>query len=140
MAQHSHAPAHPFASPAYASPPVTLSDKLLSSTIPLPPNSRVAYVTLLPAADGPPYELLELGRRQLLSRNGSLTLFESILPHVHIDDTSLLHAFAFTSVDQSDACLATLKALSVEGLSGECSFYPSQLGLVSPFTCASCVP
>ncbi|KAH0839535.1 mediator complex subunit 13 C-terminal-domain-containing protein [Lanmaoa asiatica] len=113
----SHAAAHPSAPPAHASPPVTPSDTLLSSLITLPSNSRIAYVTFVPAADGPPYDLLEFGRRQLVSQNDSLPLLESTLPHTHIDGTSsALHVFMFTSQDHSDACLSTLSAISLDGL------------------------
>lgn len=123
-----HAAAHPSVP---SSPPVTPSDKLLSSLISLPPNPRVAYVTFVPTADGPPYDLLEFGRRQLLSRNDSLTLMESILPYAHIDGTSsALHAFMFTSHDHSDASLSTLRAISLDGLAGKCSPDPSRLSSV----------
>ncbi|KAF8131078.1 mediator complex subunit 13 C-terminal-domain-containing protein [Boletus edulis] len=112
-----HAAAHPSAPPAHVSTLVTPSDKLLSSLIFLPPNPRIAYVTFVPASDSPPYDLLELGRRELFSRNNSLALLESILPHVHIDGTSsALHAFMFTSLDHSDACLSALRAISLDGL------------------------
>lgn len=129
----SHSPHHPSASSAHVSSPVTPSDKLLSSVISLPPNSRIAYVTFIPAADGPPYDLLEFGRRQLLSRNDSFTLLESILPHVHIDGaSSVLHAFMFTSVDRSDVCLSALRAISLDGLVRKYSSDPLQLGAVLP--------
>lgn len=129
----SHA-AHSPAPSAHVSPPVTPSDKLLFSLLSLPPNSRVAYVTFAPAADGPPYDLLESGRRQLLSGNDSLTLLESILPHAHIDAaTSALHAFKFTSHDHADACLSALRAISLDGLVGKCSPGPSQLAFLHPY-------
>lgn len=138
----SHASPHPTASPARVLPLRTsLSDKLLSSVISLPPNSRIAYVTFLLAADGPPYDLLEFGRRQLVSRNDSLPLLESILPHVHIDGaSSLLHAFMFTSVDRSDACLSTLRAISLDGLIGKCFPDPLQLAAVPPGICSLLCP
>lgn len=128
----SHAAPHSSAPPAYVSPPVTPSDKLLSSLLPLPPNSRIVYVTFVPAADhGPPYDLLEFGRRQLLSRNDSLTLLESILPYAHIDGaSSALNAFMFTSRDHVDTCLSALRAISLDGLVGKCSPNPSQLSSV----------
>lgn len=116
-----HAAAHPSAPPPPVSTPVTPSDKLLSSVIPLPPNSRVAYVTFVPAADGPSYDLIELGRRHLVARNDSLTLLESILPDAHVDGAaSALHAFMLTSVEGSDTCLSALRAISLDGLAGEC--------------------
>lgn len=118
----SHAAAHPSVPPAHAhvSSAVSPSDNLLFSVIPLPPDSRIANVTFIPAADGPPCDLLEFGRRQLLSRNDSLTLLESILPYAHIDGaSSALHAFIFTSLDHSDACLSALRAISLDGLTGK---------------------
>lgn len=128
------AAAHPPAPPAHVSPPVTPSDKLLFSLLSLPPNSRVAYVTFAAAADGPPYDLLEAGRRQLLSRNDSVTLLDSILPHVHIDSaTSALHAFKFTSYDHADACLSALRAISLDGLVGRYYPDPSQLAFLDPY-------
>ena len=120
----------PSTSSARVSPPLTPSDRLLFSTISLPPNARIAYASFTPPADDPPHDLhlLEIGRRQLVSRNDSLALLESILPHVHIDATSsVLHAFMFTSVDHSDACLSTLGAISVNGLASECTLDPLQL-------------
>lgn len=117
-----HAAAHPSAPPAHVFTPVTPSDTLLSSLISLSPDSRIAYVTFVPSADGPPYDVLEFGRRQLVSRNDSLTLLESILPHAHIDGaSSALHAFMFTSLDHSDACLSALRITSLDGLVGKCS-------------------
>ena len=117
---HTHGAAHPSAPPAHVSTPVTPSDKLVASVISLPSNSRIAYVTFVSATDGPPYDPLEFGRRQLVSRNDSLTLLESILPHAHIDGTSsALHAFMFTSLDHSDPCLSALRAISLDGLVGK---------------------
>jgi len=116
----SHAAAHPSVPPAHVSSVVSPSDKLLFSVISLPPNSRIANVTFIPAADGAPCDLLEFGRRQLVSRNDSLALLESILPYAHIDGaSSALHAFIFTSLDRSDACLSALRAISLDGLAGK---------------------
>ncbi|KIJ70634.1 hypothetical protein HYDPIDRAFT_172404 [Hydnomerulius pinastri MD-312] len=127
----SHASAHPTASSfSHVSPLVTASDKLLSSVISLPDNPRVAYATLIPATDSPSFDVLELGRRHLVSRNKSLAFLQSILPHVHVDgDSSALHAFIFTSAEGTDGCLSTLKALSLDGLvvSESSSFNPQGL-------------
>ncbi|KAG9317057.1 mediator complex subunit 13 C-terminal-domain-containing protein [Chiua virens] len=112
-----HATAHPYAPPTHVLPTVTPSDKLLASVISLPSDSRIAYVTFVPATDGPSHDILEFARRYIVSRNESLRLLESILPHVHIDGaSSTLHAFMFTSLDHSDACLSTLKTLPLDGL------------------------
>ncbi|KAF8841314.1 hypothetical protein BDN67DRAFT_1002426 [Paxillus ammoniavirescens] len=114
----SHVSAHSAASSfSHSSPLVTVSDQLLSSVISLPDNPRIAYAAYVPATDSISYDVLELGRRHLVSRNKSLSLLESILPHTHIDgDSSALHVFMFTSVEGSDACLAALKALPLDGL------------------------
>ncbi|KAF9242952.1 mediator complex subunit 13 C-terminal-domain-containing protein [Melanogaster broomeanus] len=114
----SHASAHSTVSSfSHSSPLVTASDKILSSVISLPYSPQIVYATYVPATDSPSYDVLELGRRHLLSRNRSLSIVESILPHTHVDgDSSALHAFMFASVEGSDASLATLKALSLDGL------------------------
>ncbi|KAF9224428.1 hypothetical protein BS17DRAFT_879901 [Gyrodon lividus] len=120
MAQkHDSHPSAPSTAPnlPHSPPLVTTSDQLLSSVISLLDNPRVVYAAYVPATDSTSYDVLELGRRHLVSRNKSLSFLESILPHAHVDgDSSALYAFMFTSHEGSDACLATLTALPLDGL------------------------
>ncbi|KAI6151643.1 hypothetical protein BKA82DRAFT_631631 [Pisolithus tinctorius] len=100
--------------------PVAPSDKLLASVISLPADPRVAFATYIPDSECPPYEVLEHGRRYLVSRNRSLSFSDSIFLHTHVDgESSALHAFMLTSGDSTDTCLSTLRALSMDGLKGE---------------------
>lgn len=128
--------------------PVAPSDKLLASVITLPADPRVAFATYIPDSECPPYEVLEHGRRYLVSRNRSLSFSDSIFPHTHIDgESSALHAFMLTSGDSTDTCLSTLRALSMDGLKvselssfGTRDLYPcSPVCADQPSPCSECL-
>lgn len=115
---HAHAHMSPPTFP-HLSPQVTFSDRLLSATIPLPIDSRVAFATYVPVNICRPHEALDHGRRQLISRNQPLSFHDSIFAHTHIDsESSALHAFVLSSVEAVDDCLQTLRGLSIDGLKG----------------------
>ncbi|KAG1715681.1 hypothetical protein ID866_1485 [Astraeus odoratus] len=116
----SYAPAHSFASGSSPmSSMVAPLDKLLSAVIALPANPRVVFATYIPDNESPSYEILEHGRRYLVSRSRSLSFYESIFPHTHVDgESSSLHAFMLSSSETIDSCLSTLKTLSMDGLKG----------------------
>ncbi|KAG2070001.1 hypothetical protein BDR04DRAFT_1077345 [Suillus decipiens] len=111
-------------------PTLTASDKLLSSVLPLPANPCIVYGTYSLSGTGPPYEVLESARRQLVSRYQASTFQNSILPHVHIDrDVSTFHAFIVASDEQVDSSLSVLKELRFDDLiiSETSSFKPHEL-------------
>lgn len=96
---------------------VAPSDKLLAAVITLPVDPRVVFATYTPDSESPSYEVLERGRRHLVSRNRSLSFFDSIFHHTHVNGESpALHAFMLTSGDSTDTCLSTLGELSLDGL------------------------
>ncbi|KAI6101484.1 hypothetical protein EV401DRAFT_800681 [Pisolithus croceorrhizus] len=93
------------------------SDKLLAAVITLPADPRVVFATYTPDSEIPSYEVLERGRRHLVSRNRSLSFSDSIFPHTHVNgESSALHAFMLTSGDSTDPCLSTLRELPMDGL------------------------
>ncbi|KAL4075601.1 mediator complex subunit 13 C-terminal-domain-containing protein [Scleroderma citrinum] len=114
----SHVSAHSSAPTlSHTNSPVTPSDKLLSAVIALPVDPRVVFATYIPDNDSPPYEVLERGRRFLVSRNRSLLFFDSIFSHTHVDgESSALHAFMITSEASTNACLSMLQSPPVDGL------------------------
>ena len=102
---------------SHGHPLVSPSDKLLSAVIPLPVDPRVVVATYVPDSDSPSYDVLEHGRRSLVSRNRSLSFHDSIFPYTHVDgESSALHAFMITSEAATDACLSTLQSLPMDGL------------------------
>lgn len=101
---------------------ISSSDKLLSSVISLPPKPHIVYTVFTPPPTNPPgsYESIELARRQILIRNGSSPILESILYSVHIDNLdSGLYVFAITAHDRITQCRSTISQLKLDGLNGE---------------------
>jgi len=98
---------------------VSSSDKLLSAVMTLPVDPRVVFATYVPDKDSTLCEVLEHGRRFLVSRNRSLLFYDSIFPHTHVDgESSTLHAFMITSEAGTNTCLSTLQSPPVDGLKG----------------------
>ncbi|KAI6046531.1 mediator complex subunit 13 C-terminal-domain-containing protein [Pisolithus marmoratus] len=140
---------HPTTSSSSHSPSlVAPSDKLLAAAITLPADPRVVFATYIPDSECVPCEILENGRRHLVSRNRSLSFSDSIFPHTHVNgESSALHAFMLTSGDSTDTCLSTLRELSMDGLKvselssfGTRDLYPCSPACVDQLSpCSECL-
>lgn len=105
-------------------PRLTASDKLLSSTIPLPKDALISCSIYSPLAGPSSHsraynDILEVARRDVLSRNqsGSATLTQSILTSVHVRGMdSCMYAFLIGRQGEDPT---ELSALHFDGLIGE---------------------
>lgn len=99
---------------------LSLSDRLLSSKISLPPNPSIFYAkfTPNPTSNLQPHESIEAARRLTLERNGTRPLRESLLTSVHIGALSFIYVFLISSESNLEAP-STLNQLVFDGLIGE---------------------
>ncbi|KAJ7799951.1 hypothetical protein B0H14DRAFT_3113979 [Mycena olivaceomarginata] len=115
-------------------PRLTASDKLLSSTIPLPKDALISCSIYSPLAGPSSHsraynDILEVARRDVLSRNqsGSATLTRSILTSVHVRGMdSCMYAFVIGRQGEDPT---ELSALHFDGLivTSQISFTPSDI-------------
>lgn len=100
---------------------LSLSDKLLSSRISLPPDPSITYAKFTPdpTATLRPHESIEVARRLILEQNTSTPLLESLLTSVHIGALSFIYIFLVTSESHSSEATSTLNQLIFDGLIGE---------------------
>lgn len=64
------------------------------------------------------HESIEVARRQVLSRNGSAVLLDSMLTSIHIGKDSFMYVFMISCATQLSDAESTLKALPFDTLAG----------------------
>jgi hypothetical protein len=110
-------------------PTISVSDKLLSSTIPLESDTSFVYATFEAISSQPqPCEALEMGRREALKFSEGKPLVQALLPSVRIGkDGGELYIFRIVREEWKPSAMALMNALSMNGLRREFqSFdYPS---------------
>ncbi|KAJ3540572.1 hypothetical protein NMY22_g4236 [Coprinellus aureogranulatus] len=107
--------------PSTMPPPLSLEDTLLASRIPLPSSSSVAVALYRPNSSTldnlcAAHDVIELARRQVLSRNTSPVVLDNILPSVRCGKEPALYLFLLTTQDSSEAALHRLSGLQPESL------------------------
>jgi len=109
-------------STSHCTPQISPSDRLLSSTITLPPNPSIVYSVFIPSVNSTsrPYDSIELARRSILSRNASAALLDSLLASVQISKESCIYVFTIIASDRIGEGMSILKDLHFDGLIGEC--------------------
>ena len=119
-------------------PSIDLSNKLLSSAIPLPLNASVVYAAFSPTTSPALHaDTVELARRLIIDI-GKPSLLDSLLCTVHVEkDTQQLYVFSIVSSDGTIDPFISLRSLHFDGLICESSFqsaiYFLRLVLRSPF-------
>jgi len=103
-------------------PSIDLSNKLLSSAIPLPPNASIAYAAFSSTAS-PHHESVERARRSVLETRGEDSpLLDSLLCAVHVEKGGLqLYVFSVVSSDGENDPFDRLNGLQFDGLTCESS-------------------
>ncbi|KDQ65114.1 hypothetical protein JAAARDRAFT_108506, partial [Jaapia argillacea MUCL 33604] len=126
-------------------PPLSSSNPILASVIPLPHDTLIAYSSF--SSTGLDTSSIELARRQILAKCAS-DLLGSLLTSVQVArERSTLHVFAFGSTLRTTESHAALNALSFPGLSTSqsSSFTPHDLYPCStecsviPIPCPTCL-
>ena len=104
-------------------PSIDLSNKLLSSAIPLPRNASVVYAAFSPTTSTAlPADTVELARRRIIDI-GKPSLLDSILCTVYVEKgTQQLYVFSIVSSDGSNDPFNSLRSLHFDGLICESSF------------------
>lgn len=127
MASKSH-----FSIPISAPPQISLTDQLLSSRLSLPPDPCVAYALFTPNSRSTlkPHESIELARRNILSRNASSVLLESLLSSIHIGTSPFIYVFLTSAQGHIVDATSTLATLHFDGLTSE--YYCNLSVLLSP--------
>ncbi|KAI0057718.1 hypothetical protein BV25DRAFT_1349050 [Artomyces pyxidatus] len=120
-------------------PTISLSNKLLSSALTLPPNPAFAYAVFSPTSPSPlQVDTVELARRQVLKLKKPSVL-DSVLCSVLVDkDVQHLYVFTIDSGSAIEASRATLESMQFDGLSltQSSTFTPVELYPCSP-TCST---
>ncbi|KAI0301935.1 mediator complex subunit 13 C-terminal-domain-containing protein [Multifurca ochricompacta] len=107
-------------------------NKLLSSSIPLPPNASIVYAVFSPTTSPALHaDTVELARRRILD-SGKLSLSDSLLCTVHVEKGTLyLYVFSIVSSDGTNDRypFSTLSSLQFDGLisSQVSSFRPTEI-------------
>ena len=102
-------------------PSIDLSNKLLSSAIPLPHNASIAYAVFSPTT--PPAhhpDTVELARRHVLDTGKSPSLLDSLLCTVHVEKGGQqLYVFSIVPSDGADDPFNRLNSLRFDDVIGE---------------------
>ncbi|KAF8075930.1 mediator complex subunit 13 C-terminal-domain-containing protein [Lyophyllum atratum] len=113
---------------AVAAPPqITLADQVLSSRISLPLDPCVSYTRFIPDTNTSvkPTHSIELARRNLLSRNASAVLLDSLLASIHIGTGPFIYVFSISAQDDIAGATSKLATLQFDGLTAdETSSFP----------------
>lgn len=119
-------------------PSIDLSNKLLSSAIPLPLNASIVYAAFSPTTSPALHaDTIELARRRIIDI-GKPSLLDSLLCTVYLEKgTQQLYVFSIVSSDGTNDPFSSLRSLHFDGLICE-SFFQStscflRLVLRSPF-------
>jgi len=105
-------------------PSIDLSNKLLSSAIPLPPNATIACAVFSPTTSPTHHpDTIEIARRHVLN-TGKPSLLESLLCTVHVENGGQqLYVFSVGPSDGTSDPLNRLSGLQLDGLICESSKY-----------------
>jgi hypothetical protein len=110
---------------ALAQPPpsIDLSNKLLSSAIPLPHNPSIAYAAFSPTTSPAHHpDTVEIARRRVLDTGTSPSLLDSLLCTVHVEKSGpQLYVFSVVSSDGPDDPFIRLNGLQLNDLIRESS-------------------
>ena len=98
-------------------PSIDLSNKLLSSAIPLPPNASVAYAAFFPTTSPALHaDTIELARKRIIDI-GKPSLLDSLLCTVYVEKgTQQLYVFSIVSSDGINDSFSSLRSLHFDGL------------------------
>jgi mediator of RNA polymerase II transcription subunit 13, fungi type len=112
-------------------PSIDLSNKLLSSVIPLPPNVSIDYAVFSPTTSTAPHpDTFELARRHILDTRKP-SILESLLCTVYVEKgAQQLYVFLVVS---SDGANDSLTGLQFDGLISESSDSIFQSLRAAPF-------
>lgn len=115
-------------------PSIDLSDRLLSSALPLSPNASIAYAAFTPTtAPALHPDTIELARRHVLDTRKP-SLLDSLLCTVHIGKAGQqLYVFLVSSSDGAHDPFDSLNSLQFDGLICESSEYSSRSLHTVPF-------
>lgn len=116
-------------------PSIDLSDRLLSSAIPLSPNASIAYAVFSPTtAPALHPDTIELARRHVLDTRKP-SLLDSLLCTAHIEKGGQqLYVFLVSSSDGAHDSFNSLNNLQFDGLIRESSEYISRSLRTVPFS------
>jgi hypothetical protein len=105
-------------------PSINLSNKLLSSAIPLPPNASIACAVFSPTTSTTHHpDTIEIARRHVLN-TGKPSLLDSLLCTVHVENGGQqLYVFSVGSSDGTSDPRNRLSGLHLDGLIRESSKY-----------------
>jgi mediator of RNA polymerase II transcription subunit 13 len=105
-------------------PSIDLSNQLLSSAIPLPPNAAIAYAVFSPTTAPTLHpDTVELSRRRILDTKKP-SLLDSLLCTVHTEKGGQqLYVFSVFSSDGAHDAYNSLNNLQFDGLICESSVY-----------------
>jgi Mediator complex subunit 13 N-terminal len=115
-------------------PSIDLSDRLLSSAIPLPPNALIAYAVFSPTTAPTLHpDTVELARRHVLDTRKP-SLLDSLLCTVHVEKGGpKLYIFSVSSSDGAHDPFTSFNSLQFDGLICESSEYTSRALRTMPF-------
>lgn len=115
-------------------PSIDLSDRLLSSAIPLPPNALIAYAVFSPTTAPTLHpDTVELARRHVLDTRKP-SLLDSLLCTVHVEKGGpKLYIFSVSSSDGAHDPFTSFNSLQFDGLICEFSEYTSRSLRTVPF-------
>jgi len=109
-------------------PSIDLSSKLLSSTIPLPPNASIGYAIFSPTTPSTLHSDTIEGARKRVIDTGKPSLLDSLLCTVHVEKGGQqLFVFSVVTSDGANDPFGTLRSLQFDGLiceSSECVIQP----------------
>ncbi|KAH8999531.1 mediator complex subunit 13 C-terminal-domain-containing protein [Lactarius akahatsu] len=105
-------------------PSIDLSNKLLSSAIPLPPNASIVYAAFSPTTSPTLHaDTVELARRRVIDI-GKPSLLDSLLCTVYVEKaTQQLYVFSIVSSDGTNDPFTSLRNLHFDGLICELSSF-----------------
>ncbi len=111
-------------------PSIDLSNKLLSSAVPLPPNASVVYAAFSPITSPALHaDTIELARRHVVDI-GKLSLLDSLLCTVYVEKGTIqLYVFSIVSSDGTNIPFNPLGGLHFDGLICE-SFFKSTISFL----------
>ena len=115
-------------------PSIDLSNRLLTSAIPLPPNAAIAYAVFSPSTTPAVHlDTVELSRRRILDTKKPF-LLDSLLCTVHIEKGGQqLFVFKVFSSDGAHDTYNSLNNLQFDGLICEFSVFIIQSPCTTPF-------
>jgi hypothetical protein len=90
-------------------PSIDLSNKLLSSALPLPPHASIVYAIFSPTSPAPHPDTIEHARRHIIDTRKS-SIFDSLLCTVHVEKgVQQLYVFSVVSSDAANDLLGNLQ-------------------------------